>query len=146
MENKDCCATPKEADEFSSDQNASFLKIKNNEGIPELNLRTKLNTAFTDLESLRKTIKDIRNNNDHIISRNDLASNNINKESKHDFFSDERFTKVLKQNRQNKYNNVPLDHSKSNKFLSINNYSSNRENNNTTRERYNNQGKRIHNF
>jgi len=83
------------------------------EGQTEINLRNKLDNAFTDLETLRKALKDIRKNNDNIITNNNGNNKSKNKE-KYDFFSDERYNNVLNQikesnqdkNKPNKINSV----------------------------------------
>ena len=80
----------------SSNQNKEFDK---NQGQLDLNLKNKLNNAFTDLESLRKALKDIRSNNDNILHNNDTKLKFKNTD-KYDFFSDERYNNVLNQIKQ----------------------------------------------
>lgn len=91
--------TVKDSENFSSGYYTSSNQNKDsetNQAQSELNLRNKLNNAFTDLESLRKALKDIRKNNDNIISNNQNKRKNNDKD-KYDFFSDERYTNVLSQ-------------------------------------------------
>lgn len=86
----------------------------NNEDQSNMNLRSKLTNAFTDLESLRKTLKDIRSNNDNFLNKR----TNKNNAEKYDFFSDERYANVLNQIKQSN-----IDHNKLNKTVN-NNYKS----------------------
>lgn len=84
----------------------------NNQGQSELNLRNKLNNAFSDLENLRKALKDIRSNNDNIVAGAIANTQNKNND-KYDFFSDDRYTNVLNQIKQSNQ-----EKSKPNKFTS----------------------------
>lgn len=106
----------------SSNQNKDS---DDNQTPSELNLRNKLNNAFSDLENLRKALKDIRSNNDSMIGGN--AGNHKNKSNqKFDFFSDDRYNNVLnqiKQSNQDKNKHSKMTSSSREKLAANNSYS-----------------------
>lgn len=96
-----------------------------NQAPSELNLRNKLNNAFSDLENLRKALKDIRSNNDNVMSGNNVHQKNKNSQ-KYDFFSDDRYNNVLnqiKQSNQDKDKHNKLTSSSREKLAANNSFS-----------------------
>jgi len=89
----------KDSQNMTSMYYSSSNQLQNQDNIQapsEINLRNKLNNAFSDLESLRKSLKNIRSNKNNSMSGNN--SDQINKNiQKYDFFSDDRYNNVLSQ-------------------------------------------------
>lgn len=73
----------------TSNKNNDF----NNNAQQELNLKNKLTNAFSDLEYLKRSLKDIRGTKD------DLKSKPLHNQT-YDFFSDDRYRSVLDQIKQ----------------------------------------------
>jgi hypothetical protein len=81
----------------ANSNNTSF----NNQGNPESNLKSKLNNAFSDLESLTSTLKNIRKTSDNSQANNDSNSRNKpGNNEKVNFFTDDKYKKTVDQTKQ----------------------------------------------
>jgi len=108
---------------------------ESNQAPSEMNLRNKLNNAFSDLENLRKALKDIRSNNDSMVAGNNNGHIKNKNSQKYDFFSDDRYNNVLnkiKQSNQDKSKQAKFTSSSREKLAANNSYNiykMNKENN-----------------